>query len=80
MSIKNIPFKNLKAKLPQVKQQVIGKTAEGIPLHSSYTEPRDLDLSMPGEKPYARGPYPTMYTQKAWTIRQYAGFSAAYSA
>ena len=29
----------------------------------------------PGEYPYTRGPYPTMYTNKPWTIRQYAGFS-----
>ena len=28
-----------------------------------------------GEYPYTRGPYPTMYTNKPWTIRQYAGFS-----
>ncbi|WP_026381181.1 methylmalonyl-CoA mutase [Afifella pfennigii] len=31
----------------------------------------------PGIAPYLRGPYPTMYVQKPWTIRQYAGFSTA---
>jgi methylmalonyl-CoA mutase len=31
----------------------------------------------PGLAPYTRGPYPTMYVQKPWTIRQYAGFSTA---
>lgn len=33
--------------------------------------------SFPGEPPYARGPYPTMYVNQPWTIRQYAGFSTA---
>eukprot|EP00804_Cyclotella_cryptica_P027422 CCRYP_008838-RB/>CCRYP_008838-RB protein AED:0.05 eAED:0.05 QI:516/1/1/1/0.83/0.85/7/1477/700 len=32
---------------------------------------------MPGVKPYDRGPYATMYTNRPWTIRQYAGFSTA---
>ena len=30
---------------------------------------------LPGISPYMRGPYPTMYIQRPWTIRQYAGFS-----
>jgi len=33
--------------------------------------------SFPGEAPYIRGPYPTMYVNQPWTIRQYAGFSTA---
>ncbi len=33
--------------------------------------------SWPGQAPYVRGPYPTMYTTQPWTIRQYAGFSTA---
>lgn len=33
--------------------------------------------SKPGIAPFIRGPYPTMYTQRPWTIRQYAGFSTA---
>ncbi|MGD9621306.1 MAG: methylmalonyl-CoA mutase [Mycolicibacterium sp.] len=33
--------------------------------------------SLPGEAPYLRGPYPTMYVNQPWTIRQYAGFSTA---
>ncbi|MGF2945131.1 methylmalonyl-CoA mutase [Mycobacterium sp. Lab-001] len=40
--------------------------ADGYPLHS-----------FPGEPPYIRGPYPTMYVNQPWTIRQYAGFSTA---
>jgi methylmalonyl-CoA mutase len=33
--------------------------------------------SLPGMVPYVRGPYPTMYVNQPWTIRQYAGFSTA---
>ena len=33
--------------------------------------------SVPGAPPYLRGPYPTMYVERPWTIRQYAGFSTA---
>ena len=33
--------------------------------------------SSPGEPPYVRGPYASMYTERPWTIRQYSGFSTA---
>jgi methylmalonyl-CoA mutase len=33
--------------------------------------------SFPGEPPFIRGPYPTMYVNQPWTVRQYAGFSTA---
>jgi methylmalonyl-CoA mutase N-terminal domain/subunit len=36
-----------------------------------------LTQTSPGIAPYLRGPYSTMYVQKPWTIRQYAGFSTA---
>ncbi len=35
------------------------------------------EFSAPGEPPFLRGPYASMYTQRPWTIRQYAGFSTA---
>ena len=38
---------------------------------------RPAYLSAPGQKPFARGPYPAMYSTQPWTIRQYAGFSTA---
>src|SRR5665811_707886 len=42
---------------------------------------RDWDpseaLGEPGSFPYTRGPYPTMYTERLWTMRQYAGFGDA---
>src|SRR5438477_2094137 len=56
-------------------------TPEGIPVKPLYG-PADLaglDFvdSYPGLPPYLRGPYPTMYVNQPWTIRQYAGFSTA---
>ncbi len=54
-------------------------TAEGIDLLASYgpSEAQDHGMEQAGQPPYRRGPYPTMYTSQAWTIRQYAGFSTA---
>ncbi len=56
-------------------------TPEGIPLAAIYDEAalEGLDFldGMPGLPPFLRGPYPTMYVQQPWTIRQYAGFSTA---
>ncbi|WP_254838136.1 acyl-CoA mutase large subunit family protein [Natronomonas marina] len=37
----------------------------------------DEDLGYPGEPPYTRGPYPTMYRGRTWTMRQFAGFGTA---
>ena len=56
-------------------------TPEGIDVRAAYG-PRDLDGldfldTMPGAAPFLRGPYPTMYVNQPWTIRQYAGFSTA---
>jgi len=49
-----------------------------LPLFSE-SDIADLDFpdGLPGLPPFLRGPYPTMYTQRPWTIRQYAGFSTA---
>ncbi|RKQ69531.1 methylmalonyl-CoA mutase [Litorimonas taeanensis] len=54
---------------------------EGISVKSQYG-PEDVkglpfQDSLPGFAPYLRGPYPTMYAQRPWTVRQYAGFSTA---
>lgn len=54
---------------------------DGLQLKSSYTaedvQNESLTQTSPGIAPYLRGPYSTMYVQKPWTIRQYAGFSTA---
>ncbi|WP_417457212.1 methylmalonyl-CoA mutase [Kordiimonas sp.] len=56
-------------------------TPEGINLKPSYSESDTAELDFlntrPGIAPFLRGPYPTMYVQRPWTIRQYAGFSTA---
>ncbi|WP_262299937.1 methylmalonyl-CoA mutase family protein, partial [Microvirga sesbaniae] len=56
-------------------------TPEGIPVKGSFG-PEDragLDAldTWPGIAPFLRGPYPTMYVNQPWTVRQYAGFSTA---
>ncbi len=60
-------------------------TPEGITVKPVYiAADRDAAVedgypldSFPGESPFVRGPYPTMYVNQPWTIRQYAGFSTA---
>jgi methylmalonyl-CoA mutase len=57
------------------------QTPEGIVVPPLYTadDLAGLDFldTYPGIAPYLRGPYPTMYVNQPWTIRQYAGFSTA---
>ena len=57
------------------------QTPEGIAVKCAYTaaDRAGLDFvdGFPGMAPFGRGPYPTMYVQQPWTIRQYAGFSTA---
>src|SRR5438067_3428524 len=57
-------------------------TESGFPLKTVYGPddlPKDLaeKLGEPGGFPYTRGVYPTMYTRRPWTMRQYAGFGTA---
>lgn len=57
------------------------QTPEHITVPPVYGEDdiADLDFleTVPGAAPFLRGPYPTMYVNQPWTIRQYAGFSTA---
>lgn len=71
----------------------LGVSASHSPKGETWTSPEGIDIKAvysasdvdnlphlngyPGSAPYIRGPYPTMYTQRPWTIRQYAGFSTA---
>jgi methylmalonyl-CoA mutase len=56
-------------------------TPEGIAIRPAYgaADRQGLEAvdSFPGQAPFLRGPYPTMYVSQPWTIRQYAGFSTA---
>ncbi|MBG0817584.1 methylmalonyl-CoA mutase [Planomonospora sp. ID82291] len=60
---------------------LVWQTPEGIAVKPLYTaaDTAGLDFphTYPGIAPYLRGPYPTMYVNQPWTIRQYAGFSTA---
>ena len=57
------------------------RTPEGIDVPASLDADTNTDLAFPGTfpglAPFVRGPYPTMYVNQPWTIRQYAGFSTA---
>ncbi|WP_153769857.1 methylmalonyl-CoA mutase [Labrenzia sp. CE80] len=56
-------------------------TPEDIDVPGVYTAEDTAELAhldtWPGLPPFMRGPYPTMYVQQPWTVRQYAGFSTA---
>lgn len=66
---------------PESLDDLLFETNEQIKLKAIYTEEDTKDLghlgTLPGIAPYLRGPYPTMYVNRPWTIRQYAGFSTA---
>ena len=60
---------------------LVRRSSEGIDIKPLYTS-ADLEAigyqeTLPGVFPFVRGPYSTMYTNRPWTIRQYAGFSTA---
>jgi methylmalonyl-CoA mutase N-terminal domain/subunit len=66
------------AKAPEREER--SESLSGIPVQPLYT-PEDLagwryedKLGYPGEFPYTRGPYPSMYRGKLWTMRMFAGF------
>ena len=57
-------------------------TSSGIPLERVLLPKEESDysvdeLGMPGQYPYTRGIYPTMYRGRYWTMRQYAGYASA---
>jgi methylmalonyl-CoA mutase len=68
-------------KLKTPDSQKVMTLPEGIDLKSAYTKAdvrfEKLTQTLPGKKPFLRGPYASMYTVRPWTIRQYAGFSTA---
>jgi len=77
---KDILLKSL-ARMPEREERF--STNSNIQVDRVYT-PEDVrnidyarDLAFPGEYPYTRGVYPTMYRARFWTMRQYAGFGTA---
>jgi len=65
---------------PESKEEFL--SGSGIPVERLYT-PADVDLDylrdlgFPGQYPFTRGIYPTMYRGRIWTMRQYAGYATA---
>ena len=55
------------------------ETDSGIEIKPVYSaqDAAALDLELPGEYPFTRGPHRDMYRGRPWTIRQYAGFASA---
>ena len=81
MSRKNVQHIVLDGLKSKNSKKALFNTAEAIDLKSRYFE-SDVEslehLDFPaGKAPFLRGPYSTMYVQRPWTIRQYAGFSTA---
>jgi methylmalonyl-CoA mutase len=76
----DMPFEQDTARTAPV-DAPIWQTPEGIAVQPAYgpDDIAQLDFldGLPGVPPYLRGPYPTMYVQRPWTIRQYSGFSTA---
>ena len=67
------------ARAPEARQTYL--TGAGMPVKRVYG-PQDLpesydEIGLPGKFPYTRGPYPTMYRGRKWTMRQIAGFGQA---
>ena len=81
MNRKKVQHIVLKSVKTASKVQTHLDTAETIAIQSKYSE-KDLDSLehldfVAGTAPFLRGPYSTMYIQRPWTVRQYAGFSTA---
>ena len=80
-SLAGLPLGPRPAATASAPQPACFDTPEGIglaPLYGSADRAGIATLdSLPGIPPFVRGPYPTMYVQSPWTIRQYAGFSTA---
>ncbi|MBW2516261.1 MAG: hypothetical protein JRE88_05720 [Deltaproteobacteria bacterium] len=81
--IKKNKATKIKPKDPAVDAQKGLQTASGIPIKSLYT-PEDIcdldyhqQIGLPGEEPFVRGIYPSMYRGRSWTLRQLAGFGPA---
>lgn len=73
--------KKAEAEIHDSINHLLFETNEHISIKPLYTSEdlqglEHLD-TLPGLAPYTRGPYPTMYVNRPWTVRQYAGFSTA---
>src|SRR5215471_9417407 len=68
-------LKQFMQRQPEAKQRY--ETLSGIPVKRVYTPEDAVDfeeIGLPGRFPFTRGPYPTMYRGRTWTMRQIAGY------
>ena len=74
-----INMQELDLELPENNETFSTPEQIDVRRHSTEQDIAEFDFlnTWPGFPPYLRGPYPTMYTNQPWTIRQYAGFSTA---
>ena len=74
-------FSQWQAAFGESSERVAWQSPEKIEVKPLYTASDLADVehleTMPGMPPFLRGPYATMYVQRPWTVRQYAGFSTA---
>jgi methylmalonyl-CoA mutase, N-terminal domain len=71
-------FRERYARVPE--RDALFTTLSGEPVEPLYTEadlPDPAEIGFPGEFPFTRGVYPSMYRGRLWTIRQFAGFGTA---
>jgi len=75
---KELASKELRGEAPE---NLVWKSPDGLELKALYTaadlEKLEWTDTLPGAAPYLRGPRATMYANRPWTVRQYAGFSTA---
>jgi methylmalonyl-CoA mutase N-terminal domain/subunit len=66
-----------KRKISQMERSEHFYTSSGIPVERVYTQAPHEELGAPGEYPFTRGVYQTMYQGRLWTMRQYSGYATA---
>jgi methylmalonyl-CoA mutase, N-terminal domain len=71
------PYLERQAERPVPFETTSGQTVERLYTAEDADTAYDEDLGYPGEPPFTRGVYPTMYRGRLWTMRQYAGFGTA---
>src|ERR671915_1758180 len=61
----------------RLREDVDFDTLSSVPLEPLYGTDADERIGVPGEYPFTRGIYPSMYRGRLWTMRQFAGFGTA---
>ena len=66
------------AETPELDRDFLTLSGEEVkPLHTAADLPDESEIGVPGEYPFTRGVYPSMYRGRQWTVRQFAGFGTS---